>query len=276
MISALPSPTLTLSLRLSLTIQVLMARGDTAEVRWLLDQLRASGHSLNQRTLNILLRGFVDTGSLAAALEVFNTFDSASSAPGLISYNILMDGFAKCGQWLNTKSLFQQLRRQGLSPDMYTYNALMRAAISSGLPRRALAYYRLFAPVLMKPYTPPAQTGAGEANKQAQLGGSSATVGVAPVEAVSVAIALSLQAEASMAVGEPLAGVRSARAVLEVRLRPPSGSVLNPHSQPSPLPSNSPSPSLSSSPNPSTSPKSESEPEPKSEPELKPSTPVVE
>jgi pentatricopeptide repeat protein len=91
-----------------------------------------------------VIKGFVAAGSLASALEVFNTFCESGGTPDAFTYNILMDGFGRQGQLLNCESLIAQMRRQpGLAPDTYTYNALLRAAATADRPRRALAHYRL-------------------------------------------------------------------------------------------------------------------------------------
>ena len=124
-------------------LQILLASGGEGEARDVLKKLESAGLRPNERTLNILIKGFTACGSLTAALEVFNSFCAAGGIPEVLTYNILMDSFARRGQLLNAESIFSQLAVQNLQPDAFSYNALMRAAICAEQPRRALAYYRL-------------------------------------------------------------------------------------------------------------------------------------
>jgi len=124
-------------------LQILLAAGGEGEAQEVLDRLSEAGHDPTERTLNVLIKGFVSCGSLTAALEVFNSFCAAGGYPALLTYNILIDGFARGGQLLNAEALTSQLRMQGLEPDAYTYNALIRAAVNARRAPRALAYRRL-------------------------------------------------------------------------------------------------------------------------------------
>jgi pentatricopeptide repeat protein len=159
--------------------------GDAGEAREVLDTMLARGMKLTERTLNVLVRGFVQSDSLTAALEVFNSFVSAGGPPSTRTYNILIDGFARCepAQLCNAESLASQLFAQGLAPDVYTFNALIRAAVSAGRPQRARAYHRR-----MRAY------------------------GV-DVDACS----LTLLASAHCALGRPLDAIEGARAAIEAR-----------------------------------------------------------
>jgi hypothetical protein len=95
-------------------LQALLVGGNEADVTRVIELLRAAGHVPSTRTLNILLKGLVQTrGSLEAALEVFNSFCAAGGEPGVMSYNILLAGFAREGQLLNCEVLLSQLRQQG-------------------------------------------------------------------------------------------------------------------------------------------------------------------
>ena len=125
-------------------LTILISLGDAGEAREVLDTMLARGMKLTERTLNVLVRGFVQSESLTAALEVFNSFVSAGGPPSTRTYNILIDGFARCepAQLCNAESLASQLFAQGLAPDVYTFNALIRASVSAGRPQRARAYHR--------------------------------------------------------------------------------------------------------------------------------------
>lgn len=166
-------------------LTILISLGDAGEAREVLDTMLARGMKLTERTLNVLVRGFVQSDSLTAALEVFNSFVSAGGPPSTRTYNILIDGFARCepAQLCNAESLASQLFAQGLAPDVYTFNALIRAAVSAGRPQRARAYHRR-----MRAY------------------------GV-EVDACS----LTLLASAHCALGRPLDAIEGARAAIEAR-----------------------------------------------------------
>ena len=95
-------------------LQALLVGGNEADVTRVIELLRAAGHVPSTRTLNVLLKGLIQTrGSLEAALEVFNSFCAAGGEPGVMSYNILLAGFAREGQLLNCEVLLSQLRQQG-------------------------------------------------------------------------------------------------------------------------------------------------------------------
>ena len=95
-------------------LQALLAGGAEDEVKRVIEQLRSAGLAPSTRTLNVLLKGFVQAaGSLEAAVEVFNSFCAAGGSPGLISYDILLSGFAREGQLLNCEVLLSQMRQQG-------------------------------------------------------------------------------------------------------------------------------------------------------------------
>ncbi|CAL4947998.1 unnamed protein product [Urochloa decumbens] len=119
-------------------ISALVAAGDMARARSVLDEMAAAGVPPNRVTYNVLLNGYCQQLQISKAKELFEEMvNGAGIQPGVVTYNTLMDGCVLSDDSAGALAFFNEMRSRGIAPSTVSYTTLMKAFAVSGQPKMA-------------------------------------------------------------------------------------------------------------------------------------------
>ncbi|RLM92085.1 pentatricopeptide repeat-containing protein [Panicum miliaceum] len=119
-------------------ISALVAAGDMARARAVLDEMAAAGVPANRVTYNVLLKGYCQQLQIGKARELFEEMvTDAGIQPGVVTYNTLMDGCVLTDDSAGALAFFNEMRSRGIAPSTVSYTTLMKAFALSGQPKVA-------------------------------------------------------------------------------------------------------------------------------------------
>ncbi|CAL4954999.1 unnamed protein product [Urochloa decumbens] len=119
-------------------ISALVAAGDMARARSVLDEMAAAGVPPNRVTYNVLLNGYCQQLQISKAKELFEEMvNGAGIQPGVVTYNTLMDGCVLSDDSAGALAFFNEMRSRGIAPSTVSYTTLMKVFAVSGQPKMA-------------------------------------------------------------------------------------------------------------------------------------------
>jgi len=119
-------------------ISALVAAGDMARARAVLDEMAGAGVPANRVAYNVLLKGYCQQLQIGKARELFEEMvTDAGIQPGVVTYNTLMDGCVLTDDSAGALAFFNEMRSRGIAPSTVSYTTLMKAFALSGQPKVA-------------------------------------------------------------------------------------------------------------------------------------------
>ncbi|CAL4961951.1 unnamed protein product [Urochloa decumbens] len=119
-------------------ISALVAAGDMARARSVLDEMAVAGVPPNRVTYNVMLNGYCQQLQIGKARELFEEMvNGAGIQPGVVTYNTLMDGCVLSDDSAGALAFFNEMRSRGIAPSTVSYTTLMKAFAVSGQPKMA-------------------------------------------------------------------------------------------------------------------------------------------